>query len=63
MLKSDAKVGGWFKRGQNHDDVSLEWSLSNRTTDLNIFGIERKILYVARNPLRCLYMFTTPYTI
>ena len=22
------KVGGWVKKGQNHDDVILEWSLS-----------------------------------
>ena len=24
----DNKVGGWVKRGQNHDDVILEWSLT-----------------------------------
>ena len=28
MLTSDDKVGGWVKKGQNHDDVILEWSLS-----------------------------------
>jgi hypothetical protein len=27
MLTSDDKVGGWVKKGQNHDDVILEWSL------------------------------------
>jgi hypothetical protein len=27
MMTSDDKVGGWFKKGQNHDDVILEWSL------------------------------------
>ena len=27
MMKSDDKVGGWLKKGQNHDDVILEWSL------------------------------------
>ena len=27
MLRSDDKVGGWVKKGQNHDDVILEWSL------------------------------------
>ena len=29
MMTSDDKVGGWVKKGQNHDDVILEWSLSN----------------------------------
>ena len=29
MLTSDDKVGGWVKKGQNHDDVILEWSLSH----------------------------------
>ena len=28
MLTSDDKVGGWVKKGQNHNDVILEWSLS-----------------------------------
>ena len=28
MMTSDDKVGGWAKKGQNHDDVILEWSLS-----------------------------------
>ena len=23
---SDDQVGGWVKKGQNHDDVVLEWS-------------------------------------
>ena len=27
MMMSDDKVGGWVKKGQNHDDVTLEWSL------------------------------------
>jgi hypothetical protein len=26
-MTSDDKVGGWVKKGQNHDDVILEWSL------------------------------------
>ena len=26
MLTSDDKVGGWVKKGQNHDGVVLEWS-------------------------------------
>ena len=29
MMTSDDKVGGWVKKGQNHDDVILEWSLIN----------------------------------
>ena len=29
MMTSDDKVGGWVKRGQNHDDVILDWSLSS----------------------------------
>ena len=28
MMTPDDKVGGWVKKGQNHDDVILEWSLS-----------------------------------
>jgi hypothetical protein len=28
MMTSDDKVGGWVKKGRNHDDVILEWSLS-----------------------------------
>ena len=27
MMTSDDKVGGWVKKGQNHDDVLLELSL------------------------------------
>ena len=27
MLTSDDKVGGWVRKGQNRDDVILEWSL------------------------------------
>ena len=27
MMTSDVKVGGCVKKGQNHDDVKLEWSL------------------------------------
>ena len=26
MMTSDDKVGGWVKKGQNHDYVILEWS-------------------------------------
>ena len=28
MMTSADKVGGWVKKGQNRDDVILEWSLS-----------------------------------
>ena len=27
MMSSDDKVGWWVKKGQNHDDIILEWSL------------------------------------
>jgi hypothetical protein len=30
MLKKDDKVGGWVKKGQNHDDLILEWSLNKQ---------------------------------
>jgi hypothetical protein len=36
MLTSDDKLGGWVKKGQNHDDVILEWSLKH-ITELNEF--------------------------
>ena len=53
MLTSDDKVGGWVKKGQNHDDVILEWplprvhspwvrplySFSIRKTTINLVGI------------------------
>ena len=29
MMMSDDKVGGWVKKGQNHDDVILECPHSN----------------------------------
>ena len=30
MMTSANKVGGWVKKGQNHDDVILEWSPKDR---------------------------------
>jgi hypothetical protein len=36
MLTSDDKVGGWVKKGQNHDDVILEWSLNQGTNKSNM---------------------------
>ena len=35
MMTSDDKVGGWVKKGQNHDDVVLEWSL--------VYSLEQKL--------------------
>ena len=35
MMMSDDKVGGWVKKGQNHDDVILEWSLNQEVQILN----------------------------
>ena len=42
MMTSDDKVGGWVKKGQNHDDVILEWSLIqlNRTFVCSIIYVE-----------------------
>ena len=45
MMTSDDKVGGWGKKGQNHDDVILEcplayfpyWSLDTISQSLHIF--------------------------
>ena len=31
MMMSDDKVGGWVKKGQNHDDVILECPLMQIT--------------------------------
>ena len=30
MMTSDDKVGGWVKKGQNHDDVILECPLRKK---------------------------------
>ena len=42
MMTSDDKVGGWVKKGQNHDDVILECPLvesgkDHRSLMLKIF--------------------------
>ena len=34
MMTSDDKVGGWVKKGQNHDDVILECPLRQLCTSL-----------------------------
>ena len=37
MMMSADKVGGWVKKGQNHDDVILEWSLlQNRVSNADV---------------------------
>ena len=33
MMTSDDKVGGWVKKGQNHDDVILECPLRQNHPD------------------------------
>ena len=34
MMTSDDKVGGWVKKGQNHDDVILECPPTQNATKL-----------------------------
>ena len=36
MMTSDDKVGGWVKKGQNHDDVILECPLSGKSSCFTI---------------------------
>ena len=38
MMTSDDKVGGWVKKGQNHDDVIFEWSLTEVSQCLEYLG-------------------------
>ena len=40
MMTSADKVGGWVKKGQNHDDVILEWSPNQNS------GFGRTLMYV-----------------
>ena len=35
MMMSDDKVGGWVKKGQNHDDVILECPLGTNGFKVN----------------------------
>jgi hypothetical protein len=37
MMMSDDKVGGWVKKGQNHDDVILECPLVKLETNMIFF--------------------------
>ena len=64
MMTSDDKVGGWVKKGQNHDDVILEWSLSQKSKKLShhfrvcfelgfgILNAPRGIFWVVSGPQR-----------
>ena len=36
MMTSADKVGGWVKKGQNHDDVILEWSHRRKCIGIGI---------------------------
>ena len=36
MMMSDDKVGGWVKKGQNHDDVILECPLRRYLGHLHV---------------------------
>ena len=58
MMTSDDKVGGWVKKGQNHDDVILECPLSQikpikklLTSELTILQVYRPFLYLPGNYL------------
>ena len=49
MMTSDDKVGGWVKKGQNHDDVILEWSLTEFIFDW-YHGLRKiKVVRMCRN--------------
>jgi hypothetical protein len=50
MMMSDDKVGGWVKKGQNHDDVILEWSLVENTTALEyLYDLTERELRLMQN--------------
>ena len=40
MMTSDDKVGGWVKKGQNHDDVILECPLIEFLVDCATLGVK-----------------------
>ena len=50
MLTFDDKVGGWIKKGQNHDDVILEWSLGTLEGANKEFRVFRGTLSVECRP-------------
>ena len=47
MMTSDDKVGGWVKKGQNHDDVILEWSLRKKLSKAESNCVLLKLKLVA----------------
>ena len=49
MMMSDDKVGGWVKKGQNHDDVILECPLSNSKPLLHVPTTRVKIYVEVAN--------------
>ena len=57
MMTSDDKVGGWLKKGQNHDDVILECSLIDLHFESYIykkglvFQINRGFVMQIENPI------------
>ena len=40
MMTSDDKVGGWVKKGQNHDDVILECPLTAPTKESTLLYVK-----------------------
>ena len=48
MMTSDDKVGGWVKKGQNHDDVILECPLSTKQNNF-----ERTLLRATKKGKPC----------
>ena len=45
MMTSDDKMGGWVKKGQNHDDVILECPLGHFLT-VNALYSDKALLLV-----------------
>ena len=55
MMTSADKVGGWVKKGQNHDDVILEWSLFS----FIVFGywvVQKKLLFCSMKNTKEVHM-------
>ena len=72
MLTSDDKVGGWVKKGQNHDDVILEWSLMKERREnlacfpcalISLYLINLKDHYNSTSYNNTLYPCITLYTV
>ena len=64
MMTSADKVGGWVKKGQNHDDVILEWSLTNQKIKISYCFKQRseklEFLHFTFNTF-FLWLFNTQY--